>query len=140
MSLLYSQFPFLWLLLIASQIRCQLSFRRLFRAHGQIPTRLASPARAAGEKQIPLGHLPSRTCASTSLRKCFNTDCTGAGTICPSPQIDVRLMAWHSSSIKLRSASYCFSETPPRVQRTSKSVIFCDPTRQGTHFPHDSLR
>ena len=45
-----------------------------------MPTRCASPARAAAVKQIPLGHFPFSTCASISSRKCFNTDCTGAGT------------------------------------------------------------
>jgi len=35
--------------------------------------------------QIPLGHWPVVTCASTSARKCFSTDWIGAGTICPRP-------------------------------------------------------
>src|SRR5277367_1002221 len=109
-------------------------------SYGRIPTREASPALAAAEKQIPLGQIPFKACASTSSRKCFKTDCTGAGTICPNPQIEVRLIAEQSSSTSPKSARYCFSVSPPCVHRTKRSVIFCDPTRQGTHFPQDSFR
>ena len=50
-------------------------------------------------KQTPDGHSRRVMCASTSSRKCFSTEAIGAGTTCPSPQIDVARSAWVSSSI-----------------------------------------
>src|SRR6266700_3997364 len=45
-------------------------------------------------------------------------------------------MAVESSSSNAMSPASDF----PCVQAVSMSVIFCEPTRQGTHLPHDSLR
>src|ERR1700693_1281085 len=45
-------------------------------------------------------------------------------------------MAVESSSTACASSF----ELCPAVQPLSISTIFCEPTRHGTHFPHDSLR
>src|SRR4051812_23762896 len=60
----------------------------------------------------------------------------GAGSICPRPQMEEVLSACESSSSRPSSPSL----NSPFVQPVSMSTIFCEPTRQGTHFPQDSLR
>ena len=63
------------------------------------------------------------------------TDLMGAGTTWPRPQIEVRVSVSDSSSMTAR-----FSARPrPRVMSVRMSTILADPTRQGTHFPHDSF-
>src|ERR1700678_2752578 len=59
----------------------------------------------------------------------------GAGTTCPRPQMEVRRRAFDSSSISTRSLAEPF----PCVHAESMATNFCEPTRQGTHFPHDSF-
>src|SRR5271156_1753263 len=86
--------------------------------------------------QTRAGQLRCKMCASTSARKCFKTEAIGAGTTCPRPQIEVSRSAPESSSINARSAADPF----PCVQPVSISTNFCEPTRQGTHLPQDSLR
>src|SRR5271168_975298 len=86
--------------------------------------------------QTRAGQLRCKMCASTSARKCFSTEAIGAGTTCPSPQIEVSRNAPESSSINAMSAAEPF----PSVQPVNISTNFCEPTRQGTHLPHDSLR
>src|SRR5271155_1835348 len=86
--------------------------------------------------QTRAGQHRSKICASTSARKCFRTEAIGAGTTCPKPQIEVRRSAPESSSIKATSAA----DPLPCVQPVSISTNFCEPTRQGTHLPQDSLR
>src|SRR5271156_3151475 len=86
--------------------------------------------------QTPAGQFRCKICASTSARKCFSTEAIGAGTTCPSPQIEVSRNAPESSSISAMSAAEPF----PSVQPVNISTNFCEPTRQGTHLPHDSLR
>src|ERR1700736_4915805 len=56
--------------------------------------------------------------------------------ICPSPQMEVSRMALKSSSMTAKS----FEPDSPRDQRAKMSTNFWDPTLQGTHLPHDSLR
>src|SRR6185312_16246031 len=84
----------------------------------------------------PAGQRPFFTCSSTTWGKCFSTDRMGAGTICPRPQIEVSFIAKESSSSSCRSEF----EARPSVHPVSISTIFCEPTRQGTHLPQDSLR
>src|SRR3984957_1890016 len=50
--------------------------------------------------------------------------------------MEVSFRASVSSSISAMSAG----EPLPRVQPVRISTIFCEPIRQGTHLPHDSLR
>src|SRR6266851_9784 len=87
-------------------------------------------------KQTPAGQRRLVRCSSTTSRKCFSTDAIGTGTTWPSPQIEVNFKAWVSSSSNCRSAF----EPWPSVHPVSISTSFCDPTRQGTHLPQDSLR
>src|SRR5713226_1750578 len=101
----------------------------------------APPARASvPEKHTPDGHSRRAICASTSCRKCFKSEATGAGKICPSPQMEVSRNVSESCSTSRRSASNRETEVPPRVHAVSSSTIFCEPTRHGTHLPQDSLR
>src|SRR5271156_3357388 len=86
--------------------------------------------------QTRAGQFRCKICASTSARKCFSTEAIGAGTTCPSPQIEVSRSAPESSSINATSATEPF----PSVQPVNISTNFCEPTRQGTHLPQDSLR
>src|SRR4029077_12935247 len=87
-------------------------------------------------KQTPAGQRWLTRCSSTSWRKYLSTLWIGAGTICPSPQMEVCFSAWESSSIIANSPDLkC-----PLVHSCKISTIFCDQMRQGTHFPHDSLR
>src|SRR5271156_5202055 len=86
--------------------------------------------------QTRAGQLRCKTCDSTSPRKCFSTEAIGAGTTCPNPQIEVSRNAPESSSINATSAAEPF----PSVQPVNISTNFCEPTRQGTHLPQDSLR
>src|ERR1700683_3095624 len=54
----------------------------------------------------------------------------------PSPQMEVSFSPSVSSSIRTMSAAVPL----PWVQPVRISTIFCEPIRQGTHLPHDSLR
>ena len=118
-----------------------LAVDREFDERAQICLEAAVAAGAVGRgcaivKQTLEGHSRRTMCASNSSRKCFITDAIGAGTTCPSPQIEVSRSASDSSSINAIS-----NEDPcPCVQPVSKSTNFCEPTRHGTHFPHDSFR
>src|ERR1700683_1409518 len=94
-----------------------------------------SPA-PSPQRQTSAGQLRCKICDSTSARKCFKTEAIGAGTTCPSPQIEVSRSAPESSSINAMSAAEPF----PSVQPVSISTNFCEPTRHGTHLPQDSLR
>jgi len=51
-------------------------------------------------------------------------------------KIDVSRSASESSSISPMS----LEDPSPMVHAVSRSTIFCEPTRHGTHFPQDSLR
>ena len=86
--------------------------------------------------QTPAGQRLFLTCSSTTWGKCFSTDWMGAGTICPRPQIEVSFIANESSSSRCKSEV----DARPSVHPVSISTIFCEPTRQGTHLPQDSLR
>src|SRR5262245_10804881 len=96
-----------------------------------------------------IGHLPCRwtqgtsnsfpnncACYSPNSGQVFNTDSAGATATWPKPQILVCNIVSPSSgstfSAAFGSDPFC---TPSRI-----STAFCDPTRQGTHLPHDSLR
>ena len=92
---------------------------------------------AAPAKQMPDGHSRRVMCASTSSRKYFSTEAIGTGTTCPSPQIEVSRMRLGKF---VEQAPYRSEDARPCVQPASISTIFCEPTRQGTHLPHDSLR
>src|SRR2546425_12815551 len=70
-------------------------------------------------KQTPDGHSWRVMCASTSSRKCFSTEAIGAGTTCPSPQIDVARSAWVSSSIKSSPADDQLIEVLTDALRTT---------------------
>src|ERR1700691_4026654 len=96
----------------------------------------ALPPARSPQGHTPAGHRRFKICASTSARKCFSTEAIGAGTTCPSPQIEVSRNAPESSSINATSAAEPF----PSVQPVNISTNFCDPTRHGTHLPQDSLR
>src|SRR6202521_5095832 len=54
----------------------------------------------------------------------------------PRPQMEVSL----SASVKSFTISKSAGVPLPWVQPVRMSTIFCEPTRHGTHFPHDSLR
>src|SRR3984885_827955 len=87
-------------------------------------------------KQTPAEQRRLVRCSSTTSRKCFSTDAIGTGTTWPRPQIEVIFRAWVSSSSNGRSVL----EERPSVHPESISTSFCEPTRQGTHLPHDSFR
>src|SRR5205823_4296680 len=72
----------------------------------------------------------------TSSGQCFITDRIGFSATCPSPQIDVSAIASPSSG----SSASSFRSACPDCTRSSNSTAFCEPRRQGTHLPHDSLR
>src|ERR1017187_10635719 len=64
------------------------------------------------------------------------TEVIGAGTTCPKPHMEVMRMAWNSSSHNCLSPGL----DSPADQADRILTSFCDPARQGTHLPHDSLR
>src|SRR3984957_7017514 len=45
-----------------------------------------------------------------------------------------------SASVRSSISAMSAGEPLPRVQPVRISTIFCEPIRQGTHLPHDSLR
>ena len=80
-------------------------------------------------------------CCLTSPSKNRVTARSGTGTDRPKPQIDASSIALlksfiiGSSSFFQRSASML-----PASRCVPSEAIFCDPSRHGTHLPHDSLR
>src|ERR1700733_13991399 len=116
-------------------------FYQRARTHARPSFAAAKPCAALLPDRAPQGQTPAgqRRCKiwdSTSARKCFSTEAIGAGTTCPSPQIEVSRRAPESSSISATSAA----EPLPSVQPVNISTNFCEPTRHGTHLPQDSLR
>src|SRR5579862_1045816 len=96
----------------------------------------SSIAYACPWKQTPAEQNFLLRCSSIIAGKCFRTEAMGACTIWPRPQIDANFIAFVRSSRVSRSVG----ELLPFVQLVSRETIFCDPTRQGTHLPQDSLR
>ncbi len=62
----------------------------------------------------------------------------GPSATCPRPQIEVSRMVASSSTMRSSTSS----GRPPATPTSSARIecAFIDPTRHGTHFPHDSLR
>src|SRR3954463_15715594 len=75
-------------------------------------------------------------CSMICSGKCFITDNTGTGAICPSPQIEALCIICESSS----KSGIWSGENCPWVHTVSMSTIFCVPKRHGTHLPQLSLR
>src|SRR5262249_56434338 len=68
--------------------------------------------------------------------KFFNTESTGFTATCPRPQIEVSVIVSPSSG----STSKAVRGAEPVSTASSSSTAFCEPTRPGPHFPHDSFR
>src|ERR1039457_6334407 len=68
--------------------------------------------------------------------KCCITEVIGAGTTCPKPHMEVMRIAWNNSSHNCLSSGW----DSPDDQADRMVTNFCEPTRHGTHLPHDSLR
>jgi len=95
---------------------------------------------AAGVKQMPLLHWPFKNVRVNLGAKMFQDRLNRCGH-------DLAEATDRSQAHGLRElveqrevGAVLGFGTPPCVQRTSISVIFCEPTRQGTHLPQDSLR
>ena len=88
---------------------------------------------AAGQCPTPFTGSPSGPDAGGSRV----TLSTGPIATCPSPQIDVSRSVSSSPSSCSRTSS---SPRPCSIISSSMACALCEPTRHGTHLPHDSLR
>src|SRR5262249_22208255 len=96
--------------------------------------------RACGTHHTPIGQTLAgqrwwSRCSSSSSRKWSSTDLIGTGTTWPSPQIDACMSVYDRSSI----IAVCSGRPRPWAISFSTSTILAEPTRQGTHLPHDSF-